>query len=73
MIRTDGGTVEVSGATGVLEVLGIRPEHGWVAAVDQPDEQHLEITFDRAGRTAVVSVVLSASGIDSSTRTEGVG
>ena len=73
MIRTDGGTVEVSGAAGVLEVLDTHPAEGWDASVDQPDEQHLEVTFETTGRTAVVSVVLSESGIDSSTHTSSTG
>ena len=73
VIRMDGGTVEVSGAAGLLEVLDMHPEQGWDASVEQPDDQHLEVTFERAGRTAVVSVVLSESGIDTSTRTSSAG
>ena len=69
MIRTDGGTLEVSGAGGVLTVLDIDADEGWDARVDQPDEQHLEVTFEKSGHTAVVSVVLSETGIHSSTRT----
>jgi hypothetical protein len=73
VVRTDGGSIEVSGDGSVLTVIDVTTADGWEVEVEQPDPKRLEATFTSANGRTDVTIVLTKSGIESSTRSTRTG
>ncbi len=66
VIRSDGGSIEVSGDGSALELTAMTTADGWEAAVSRPAAQQLDVTFTRQGQRVEVHIELTANGIRSS-------
>ena len=68
LVTTRGGSVEVSGRGAEIFVIATTTEPGWKFAVRHPDPALLQASFTRAGARIDVDVMLTAGGIQSTTR-----
>jgi hypothetical protein len=67
-IHTNGGTVVVRRGAHGLEVVELSTADGWEAHHEATGQDRLDVTFEREGSRVDVSVVLTPTGISSSTR-----
>ncbi|MCU1502415.1 MAG: hypothetical protein JWM12_1769 [Ilumatobacteraceae bacterium] len=68
VIRTDGGSLDVSGDGQALAVNDVTTAAGWELTIDHPDARRVDATFTKVGSRIEVSITATAGGISSSTR-----
>jgi hypothetical protein len=67
-VTSTGGTVTVQRGAGGLEVVAVEPAEGWEATQRSDGPVRLTVTFERTGSSEELSIVLTPTGISSSTR-----
>ena len=70
-VTLSGGTIEVTGARGVLTIVQVQPQDGWVSSVEQPAAGELVVTFTRGTAAEVVRMSLVGDSIRTVTSAAG--